>query len=249
MRHNDCVVCKKKKKKCDCEGQRGPRGDRGATGPTGPCCTGSTGATGTQGNTGGTGSTGATGATGATGPCCTGATGATGPTGPSGGPPGTVGATGPTGPCCTGSTGPAGPTGPAATDTNNFIQSAFAGITPGTVISPLTTLCIPPVPIAMALTTLSFVELLSTYSYRGTAANLINEVTFQILVDGAVFSASTHTSVGTESVSGALQTRPLLGPVPLPHTFQLCITTGPSTNIIFELDRHNATLYAQNTLT
>ena len=214
------MSCRKKCGTCEvCTPQTGPRGFRGVTGPSGP-----------------------------TGPCCTGPTGATGFPGP-------TGATGVTGPCCTGPTGATGAPGlPGATGAtggvlqNNFVQSAFVGIPPGTTIPPSTTFCLPT--INMNLSTLSFVELISTYSYRGTSPSpAINEVTFQILVDGVVFSAATSTSEGLESTSGSLQTRPLLGPLPAPHTFDLCITTGSASGIIFENERHNATLYAQNTLT
>ena len=215
------MSCRKKCGTCEvCTPQSGPRGFRGVTGPsgpTGPCCTGPTGATGFPGPTG---------ATGVTGPCCTGPTGATGEPGLPGLP------------------GPTGATGGELQ--NNFIQSAFTAIPPGTTIPPSTTFCLPT--INMNLSTLSFVELLSTYSYRGTSPSpAINEVMFQILVDGVVFSAATSTSEGLESASGSLQTRPLLGPGP--HTFDLCITTGSASGIIFENERHNATLYAQNTLT
>lgn len=215
------MSCRKKCGTCEvCTPQTGPRGFRGVTGPSGP-----------------------------TGPCCTGPTGATGFPGP-------TGATGVTGPCCTGPTGATGTPGlPGATGAtggvlqNNFIQSAFAGIAPGTVIAGNSTVCVPAVPLNMVLPAPSFVEALATYSFRGTAVDTPTDVTFRILVDGVPFQSSTESIVGTESASGAVQTRPLLAAGP--HTFQLCISTGPtaSSSIIFEEGLHNATLYLQNTLT
>ena len=175
------------------------------------------------------GATGATGGTGPTGPCCT------GPTGPSGN-------TGPTGPGIT------GPTGPGATGIGpNFIQSAFVGIDAGAILAGNSTTCLPI--INMVLPVQSYVELLSTYSYRAQVPGIPNETTFVILVDGVPAVHSTETTVGPDSVSGSLMTRPLLSAGP--HTFQLCITTGPtaSSTIEFQVNRHHASLYAQNTLT
>lgn len=176
---------------------------------------------------------GATGATGPTGPCCTGPTGASGVTGPTG--PSVTGITGPTGPGATGITGP------------NFIQSAFVGIDAGSILAGNAQTCL--APINMVLTEQSFVELLATYSYRAQVPGIPNETTVQILVDGVPFVSSTETTVGPESVSGSLMTRPLLSAGP--HTYQLCFTTGPtaSASIEFQVDRHHASLYAQNTLT
>lgn len=183
-----------------------------------------------------------------------GPTGGTGPRGPSGGTGGT-GQTGPTGPCCTGITGPTGNIGPTGTPgvEPNFIQSDFVGITPGTTILAGQTLCLPA--INMVLAANSFVQLLSTYSYRGdliSPAGTEIEALVQILVDGIVFSGSTETKTNTSAIagtssSGALQTRPLLAAGP--HTFQLCIQNTGTVDIVFDPDEHNATLYAQNTLT
>ena len=217
------MSCKKRCGKSSCsECKPGPRGFRGVTGGTGR-----------------TGPSGPSGSTGPTGPCCTGPTGVTGGTGPTG--PGN-GATGPTG-----GTGPTGAPGTPGTD--NFIQSDVVSITPGTILPGNATTCLPV--INMNLPVASFVELLATYSYRAQVPGIPNETTFQIFVDGApgAFVSSTETTVGPDSVSGALQTRPLLAAGP--HTFQLCITTGPtaSSSIEFQVDRHHATLYAQNTRT
>ena len=188
---------------------------------------------GPRGFRGATGATGGTGGTGPTGPCCTGPTGPSGVTGPTG--PSITGITGPTGPGATGITGP------------NFIQSAFVGIDAGSILPANSTTCLPP--INMVLTEQSFVELLSTYSYRAQVPGIPNETTFEIRIDGVPAVFSTETTVGPDSVSGSLMTRPLLAAGP--HSFVLCITTGPtpSSTIEFQVNRHHASLYAQNTLT
>ena len=199
-------------------------------------CTPLSGPRGFRGATGASGPIGPTGDTGPIGPCCTGPTGTTGIQGP-------TGVTGPQGE-------PGLPGGTGGAIQNNFIQSAFVEVPPGTVIPANATVCIPVIiPIAMNLPVASFVEALATYSFRGTVPNTPTDVTFRILVDGIPRQSSTESIGGTESASGAVQTRLFL-PAGT-HNFQLCISTGPtpSSAIIFEEGLHNATLYLQNTLT
>ena len=148
--------------------------------------------------------------------------------------PGLRGPRGPTGPCCTGPTGGAG--------ANNFIQSCFARVPDGTIITTGPFADVQLATCELNFPVASFAEILSTFAFDAGVIG-VNPL-FRLYVDGMFVLGARETVGANESGSGAVQLRTFL-PAGV-HTFELRVLSPQP--ITFPLGTGHATLYVQETL-